>query len=373
MLVLGLVAGIVMFPVGLRHATNATSLVTLHHRHRRCDYIAPYPLRTLSHAVLVQMYVYKAYTAHILTKLKEEQNLALQTLDNLGKSLSNMPCKTLLHVAAAAGKEDVVKALLDRGLSLELVDSRGRNAHALSTSAAVAAALDTEVKLLQAIDSANRQAHDLHVGAEVMARDSSGNYRLGTMVSMAPDHATCTVKFLLTESDGSTEDETRVCGSAHVLTMSQWRAYTNRSSHLLRQALNMKGLLAQVPQYGASPAERRQGFGELVARQAHLLPMMSVVGYDTLFERLQTSGSIPHSSEMVTVPVTTIPSTSKVIFFSHTRLQDSKPDNQHNVKLQGIVEAMQVISIGWSPICLHPTLDRNLTPDPFRQSADVCK
>ena len=289
------------------------------------------------------MYLYKAYTAHILTALKEKQHLALQTLHKLGESLSNTPCATLLHIAAASGREDVVKALLDYGLSLELVDSCGQNAHALSASAAVTAVLDAEAARLRAIKAANRHAHRLHVDAKVMARDNSGNYRLGTVVSMAPDDATCAVRFMLTESDGSAEGETRVCGSAHVLTTSQWRAYTNRSSHLLRQALNMKGLLAQVPRYGASPAERRQGFAELVARQAHLLPMMSVVGYSTLSERLREGGSIPHSSEMVTVHVTTIPSTSKVIFFSHTRLQDSKPDNKHNIKLQGIVEAMQVI------------------------------
>ena len=116
----------------------------------------------------------------------------------------------------------------------------------------------------------------------------------------------------------------------------------NRSSHLLRHALNLKSLLAQLSRHGASPAERRHRFDSLVQEQAHLLPMMSVVGYSTLASRLKAGGSIPHSSEMVTVPVTAIPATSAVCFFSHTRLQDNKPDNKHGVKLQGIMEAMEV-------------------------------
>jgi len=229
-------------------------------------------------------------------------------------------------------------------------------------------------------------SHDIvQLRAEVVARDANGDYRKGTVTSVAPDQATCAATFApvdgsedaaepteeaasLAESSsrysqkysnhgpghgsatkenegpGSMEvaDMSSNCATAHVLTAHQWRAYENRSDHLLRQALNLRGSLAQVPRYGATPPEWRQHFGAFIDEQSHLLPMMSVVGYTTLAKRLETGGSLPHSSEMVTVPVTAIPAASKVVFFSHTRLQDRKPDNKHNVKLKGIVEAMQV-------------------------------
>ena len=200
---------------------------------------------------------------------------------------------------------------------------------------------------------------------------------------MAPDQATCTVSFARIDGGGAAappkvpspreEGQTQrshsqmevgvkmdgdasnstlaqtfaassTCATAHVLTTHQWNAYENRSDHLLRHALSLRGSLAQVPRYGATPSERRQHFGAFINEQSHLLPMMSVVGYTSLAERLEAGGSIPHSSEMVTVPVTAIPTASKVVFFSHTRLQERKPDNRHNVKLKGIVEAMQVKS-----------------------------
>ena len=62
--------------------------------------------------------------------------------------------------------------------------------------------------------------------------------------------------------------------AAQTLTESQWTAYCNRSSHLLRHALNLKGSLAQIPRFGLSPGERRAGFANLTAEMAHLVPMM---------------------------------------------------------------------------------------------------
>ena len=35
--------------------------------------------------------------------------------------------------------------------------------------------------------------------------------------------------------------------TAHMMTDQQWRSYCNRSDHLLRQALNLKGGIAQIP------------------------------------------------------------------------------------------------------------------------------
>ena len=302
-----------------------------------------------------QAYLYKWYTAHILSVLKEEQHLALEALHDLGALLSRAPCSTLLHVAAFAGRAKVVEALFQHGASLELLGSSGQNAHALSTSAAVTTTLEVEAERRR-VDAAGGQAQCIRVDAEVMARDSSGEYQLGIVTSMASDNTTCTVRFL------SSEGEPRVCGLAHVLTTNQWQRYVNRSNHLLRQSLNIKGLLAQVPRHGASRAERRRQLHSLIDEQGYLVPMMSVVSFRTLATRLESGGSIPHSSEMVTVPVTAIPPASKVVFFSHTRLQDSKPDNQHNVKLRGIVEAMQVRSNGvWA--CFKTfSIDRLFTP-----------
>ena len=341
-----------------------------------------------------------------LHALQKEQQRAFSTLDELGQKLAGAPCSTLLHTAIATNnvrrdREGVIRALLQHGASLELVDSSGRNAHGLSLLASTTAILDAEAERRRSVAAVTRRAdtsttdstdstgsseaeaavaisHDIvQLHAEVVARDANGDYRKGTVTSVAPDQATCTVTFApvdgsemeleeaasLAESSsrysqryskkysreyskgpGSMEiaDMSDNCATAHVLTAHQWRAYENRSDHLLRQALNLRGSLAQVPRYGATPAERRQHFGAFIDEQSHLLPMMSVVGYTTLAERLETGGSLPHSSEMVTVPVTAIPAASKVVFFSHTRLQDRKPDNKHNVKLKGIVEAMQV-------------------------------
>ena len=344
-----------------------------------------------------------------LHALQKEQQRAFGTLDELGQKLAGAPCSTLLHTAIVTNnvrrdREGVIRALLQHGASLELVDSNGRNAHGLSLLASTTAILDAEAERRRSVAAVTRRAdtsttdstdstgsseaeaavaisHEIvQLHAEVVARDTNGDYRKGTVTSVAPDQATCTVTFApvdgseveeaasLAESSsrhsqrysnhrpghGSTTKENEgpgsmevadmssICATAHVLTAHQWRAYENRSDHLLRQALNLRGSLAQVPRYGATPAERRQHFGAFIDEQSHLLPMMSVVGYTTLAERLETGGSLPHSSEMVTVPVTAIPAASKVVFFSHTRLQDRKPDNKHNVKLKGIVEAMQV-------------------------------
>ena len=325
-----------------------------------------------------------------LHALQKEQHRGFGTLDELGKELAGTPCSTLLHAAVAADRVRdrgrVIKALLQHGASLELTDSNGRNARDLSASEATTAILDAEVERRRVeADAARTVSRDIvQLHAEVVARDANGDYRKGTVTSVAPDQATCTVTF--TRIDGGDDTATimaevpspreegqqphhshshtevsvkvkgdangptlaqpsaasSTCAAAHVLTAHQWRAYENRSDHLLRHAVSLRGSLAQVPRYGATPAERRQQFGAFVNEQSHLIPMMSVVGYTTLAERLKAGGSLPHSSEMVTIPVTAIPAASKVVFFSHTRLQDRKPDNKHNVKLKGIVEAMQV-------------------------------
>ena len=336
-----------------------------------------------------------------LHALQKEQQRAFGTLDELGQKLAGAPCSTLLHTAIATNnvrrdREGVIRALLQHGASLELVDSSGCNAHGLSLLASTTAILDAEAERRRSVAAVTRRAdtsttdstdstgsseaeaavaisHDtVQLHAEVVARDANGDYRKGTVTSVAPDQATCTVTFAPVDGGdtapppmgavhshpvshagvGAKVKEnalaqpvpamSSICATAHVLTTHQWRAYENRSDNLLRQALNLRGSLAQVPRYGATPAERRQHFGAFIDEQSHLLPMMSVVGYTTLAERLETGGSLPHSSEMVTVPVTAIPAASKVVFFSHTRLQDRKPDNKHNVKLKGIVEAMQV-------------------------------
>jgi len=72
--------------------------------------------------------------------------------------------------------------------------------------------------------------------------------------------------------------------------------------------------------------------------------MMAVVPFTVLRDRLECGESIPHSSIGLGVPVTELPESSKVVFFSHTRLMDQSPDNKHNVKLRGLVQAMTTLA-----------------------------
>lgn len=304
-------------------------------------------------------FLYQWYTACSLRALEAEQKKAFEMLDELGVRLASVPCSTLLHVAvktdiATRSRKKVIKALLQHGASLELVDSNGCDAHALSRelqgisaqvgscesgTATAEAILDAEAERRRRLtpvvpfDAAGAATDD-----SCVARDSNGNYRKGTITALAPDQATCTIEFEAGQQD------TRTCATAHLLTCHQWRVYQNRSGNLLRHALSLRGLLSQVPRYGATPGERRQRFRELIHEQSHLLPMMSVIKFKTLEDRLEKGGSIPHSKEMVTVPVTSIPAASRVVFFSHTRLQERAPDNKHNVKLSGLVEAMEMFA-----------------------------
>ena len=132
----------------------------------------------------------------------------------LGGKLAAAPCSTLLHATIAADsvrdRKGVIRALLQHGASLELTDSNGCNAHDLSALAATTAILDAKVGRRREAGTAptiSREIVQLH--AEVVARDANGDYRKGTVTSVAPDQATCTARV---HSDTDGDDRTPPVG-----------------------------------------------------------------------------------------------------------------------------------------------------------------
>ena len=89
----------------------------------------------------------------------------------------------------------------------------------------------------------------------------------------------------------------------------------------------------------------RQSFGKIEATAQHLIPTMVVVPYRVIVERYLHNGELPHSSEPnVVVPVNCIPASSKVVFLSHTRLEETNNDNSHNIKLKALKEVMENVA-----------------------------